>query len=132
MEHRRSSCPICKIKCPSTLAKGQGLSNYTQGQAGGAETVTLNTTTFPAHSHTLNVTTANASAAAIADTLLPAVPTVASAALYAVPGSPSLETETLASTSVSTTGGSQPHINMMPSLCINFIIALQGIFPSRN
>lgn len=35
-------------------------------------------------------------------------------------------------TTVSNTGGSQPHNNMQPYLTINFIIALQGIFPSRN
>ena len=38
----------------------------------------------------------------------------------------------MAANSVGTAGGSQPHNNMMPSLCINFVIALQGIFPSRS
>ena len=38
----------------------------------------------------------------------------------------------LAATSVTATGGSQSHANVMPFLCINFIIALFGIFPSRN
>jgi microcystin-dependent protein len=39
---------------------------------------------------------------------------------------------TLSPDSVSNVGGSQPHNNMMPYLVLNFIIALQGIFPSRN
>ncbi len=38
----------------------------------------------------------------------------------------------MAPTSIGQTGGSQPHDNMMPFLCANFIIALQGIFPTRN
>ena len=124
--------PDLQNQVPIHFGQGPGLSNYTQGQAGGTETVTLTTTTIPTHTHTLNVTTTNATAAAIASNLLPAVPTVASATFYAVSGSPSLETQNLASTSVSTAGGSQPHNNLMPSLCINFVIALQGIFPSRN
>jgi microcystin-dependent protein len=39
---------------------------------------------------------------------------------------------TLSPDSVSSVGGSQPHNNMMPYLTLNFIIALQGIFPSQN
>jgi microcystin-dependent protein len=41
-------------------------------------------------------------------------------------------TGTLAATSISIAGGSQPHSNIQPFLCVNFIIALSGIFPSRN
>ena len=39
---------------------------------------------------------------------------------------------TLSPASITNTGGSQPHNNMMPYLVLNFIIALQGMFPSRN
>jgi len=41
-------------------------------------------------------------------------------------------TGTLAPTAIQPAGGSQPHSNIQPYLCINFIIALQGIFPSRQ
>jgi microcystin-dependent protein len=41
-------------------------------------------------------------------------------------------TGTLAPTAIAPSGGNQPHSNIQPFLCINFIIALQGIFPSRN
>ena len=115
--------------------QGSGLSSYVIGQSGGASSVTLNQTTTPQHSHTFNVTTANASAAAIASNLLPAKPTVANAALYAVGQSspaPALQPQALAVNSVANAGSSQPHSNLMPTLGINFIIALQGIFPSRN
>jgi len=124
--------PNLQSQSPMHFGQGAGLSPYVLGQAGGTTTVTLTTPTIPTHSHTLNVTTANASAAAIASNLLPAVPTVANAAFYAAPGSPALQTQSLAAGSVGFVGGSQPHNNMMPSLCISFIIALQGIFPSRN
>jgi microcystin-dependent protein len=40
-------------------------------------------------------------------------------------------TGTLAPTAISAAGGSQPHSNLQPYLCVNFIIATQGIFPSR-
>ena len=38
----------------------------------------------------------------------------------------------MSAAAVTNVGGSQPHNNMMPYLTLNFIIALQGIFPSRN
>jgi microcystin-dependent protein len=40
--------------------------------------------------------------------------------------------QTLSSGSIAAAGGSQPHDNMSPYLVLNFVIALQGIFPSRN
>jgi microcystin-dependent protein len=41
-------------------------------------------------------------------------------------------TGTLAPAAIASSGGNQPHSNIQPFLCINFIIALNGIFPSRN
>jgi len=49
--------------------------------------------------------------------------------LYAAPTGPLV---TLDPSTVTNVGGSQPHNNMMPYLVLNFCIALQGIFPSRN
>jgi microcystin-dependent protein len=46
--------------------------------------------------------------------------------------SPPANLTTMNAQSVSNTGGSQPHENRQPFLGLNFIIALQGIFPSRN
>jgi microcystin-dependent protein len=124
--------PNLQSQVPIHFGQGAGLSPYALGETGGAATVTLNTNFIPAHTHTFNVTTANANAAAIGNTLLPAVPTVANAAFYAVPGAPALQAQSLASGSVGNAGGSQPHNNLMPTLTVNFIIALQGIFPSRS
>jgi len=124
--------PDFRGRLPLGMGQGLGLSSYTIGQIGGNENVTLNVTQIPQHSHLFNVTTVNATAAAPGSTLLPAVPTASNASLYATVSSPALETQALAPQSCGSTGGSQPHANIMPCLCVSFIIALQGIFPSRS
>jgi microcystin-dependent protein len=116
--------------------QGAGLSGYTIGQVGGFSTVTLTTQQIPGHPHSLNATAANASATDIGNTLLPAQPTAGqpSPEFYAsqIQGQPQLIPKTLNNAVCGNTGGGQSHSNLMPSLCITFIIALQGIFPSRN
>ena len=124
--------PDFRSRLPLGMGQGPGLSNYVIGQIGGVENVTLNVTQIPQHNHLFNVTTANATAAAPGSTLLPAAPTASNASLYATASSPALETQALAPQSCGSTGGSQPHANIMPCLCVSFIIALQGIFPSRS
>jgi microcystin-dependent protein len=119
--------------------QGQGLSSYALGQAGGFPNVTLDQNTTPTHTHTLNATGATATTPTIGNTVLPGSPTAstppAKPAFYAFQGSPPLPTlipHPMNAAAVGNTGGSQPHTNLMPSLCISFIIYLQGIFPSRN
>jgi microcystin-dependent protein len=105
------------------------------GQASGATDVTLTTQQIPNHNHPLNATSANATATQIASNLLPGQPTAGSPpTFYANPvsGQPTLTLYTFASGACGMTGSSLPHDNMMPSLCVSFIIALEGIFPSRN
>src|SRR3546814_6228582 len=60
---------------------------------------------------------------------VPASPADNSAFLYVVPGSSAVFPLEMATNSIRPAGGSQPHENMMPSLALNFIIALYGIFP---
>ena len=123
---------------PVHQGQGPGLSNYVLGQVGGTPTVTIDSSTMPQHFHVLNATQAIATTATIDTSVLPGQPTVATApsapAFYAFQksGAPALELHPMNAASVSNAGGSQPHSNLMPSLCITFIIALQGIFPSRN
>ena len=127
--------PNLQSQLPVSMGQGPGLSGYSLGQTGGVASVTIDQTTMPAHKHTFQATTANASAAAIANTLLPAKPTVANASFYSLTQQltdPPLVPQTLAGGSVGNAGGGQPHSNLMPSLCISFIIFLQGVFPSRN
>ncbi|WP_407571657.1 phage tail protein [Deinococcus altitudinis] len=100
---------------------GQGL---TQGQAGGEAAHALSASELPAHIHPLNATSGAATTVIPTNNLLaaPAAPLYGSGGPAAV----------AAPTALGSAGGSQPHNNMPPYLTLNFIIALQGIFPSRN
>ena len=130
--------PNLQSRLPVHVGHGPGLSNYNLGQTGGSPTVTLNVATMPAHNHILSATQATATSNTIGNTLLPAQPTEAlgssKPSFYAndVQGQPPVTPTPLNAASCSSAGGSQPHTNLMPSLCITFVIALQGIFPSRN
>lgn len=100
---------------------------YVVGQQGGTESHTVNVNELPAHSHTRLATTA------AADSSSPSggVPAVAPTGLGFTYGAASSEVG-MAPTGISATGGSQPHENRMPYLAMTYVIALSGIFPSRN
>jgi microcystin-dependent protein len=98
---------------------------YQQGQMGGVETVTLIPNQAPIHTHFL-VGTKTTGAKEVPASTLGASPTANS--YY----SPPTNLTTLNPSSISPTGGNQPHPNIQPYLTINYCIALQGIFPSRN
>src|SRR5437588_1983316 len=96
---------------------------HTLGETGGSTSVTINQQTMAQHLHQLQGSTTNGDVAFANNTLL--------APALNVYGPPNSLT-TLDPSSVSSVGGSQAHNNMMPYLVLNFCIALQGIFPSRN
>ena len=94
-----------------------------QGERGGAEFHTLSQSELPAHVHVAQASNQAANGA------LPTNNILASANnFYTSPAS----LTTLHPASVTNVGGSQPHENRQPFLVLNYIIALQGIFPSRN
>ncbi|MEA2937014.1 MAG: hypothetical protein QOC56_518 [Alphaproteobacteria bacterium] len=129
--------PNLQSRLPVHQGQGPGLSSYSLGQVGGVPAVTIDLNTMPTHVHLFSASTsaANTTSATIANTLVPGTPSVANAELYANPpqqGQPPLIPHVLASGACGTVGGSQAHTNLMPSLCITFIIYLQGLFPSRN
>jgi microcystin-dependent protein len=97
---------------------------YTLGQQAGAETVTLLSTQAPPHSHAVNGSSAPAASRSPAG----GVPAVSTRAIYAPPGAP----VAMAPGAVGPAGGSQPHNNIMPFQCVNYIIALDGVFPPRS
>jgi len=120
---------------PVHVGQGPGLSPYQMGQSAGAPTVTITSQSMPQHTHNLQATVAAATSATINGTELPGQPSSGTTpGFYAAPqsGLPPLQPQKLAEGACSLVGGSQPHDNLMPSLCISFIIALQGIYPSRN
>lgn len=90
---------------------------------GGVEQVTLTPSQIPAHAHALLVSSEPATTTAPADMLI-GTPASATPFFAGPPGTP------LSPQSISSVGGSQPHDNMQPYLCVSFIISLFGIFPS--
>jgi microcystin-dependent protein len=119
--------PDLRGRVPIHMGQGPGLSSFTMGQVGGLESVTLLGTQIPQHTHALNASTLNGTsdvpgAAAVLAKNASGVPQYGSAA-------PNV---TLATAAIGLTGGGQPHENHQPYLTMNYIIALQGIFPSRS
>ena len=98
---------------------------FNLGENGGAETVTLTTNQIPAHSHPLLGSSANGSEANPQGNFL-ASSTVLQPYAQETPNT------AFAPTSITPVGGSQPHENLQPYICINYIISLFGIFPSPS
>lgn len=126
--------PDLQGRLPMHQGTGQGLSPRTISEKSGAETVTLTINTMPSHAHGVTATTAAGSVAGPGPTVVPATPTGGTAinTLYVVPGANPITQTAMAATSIAPAGGSLPHDNIMPFLCVNFIISLVGIFPSSN
>jgi microcystin-dependent protein len=92
---------------------------------GGQEDVTLTVNQIPGHPHAMLASTNNASSANAAGKVLAQIPSYKN---Y-VQTDPDTQ---LNSISIGVTGGSQPHNNFQPYLCVDFIISLFGIFPSQS
>lgn len=119
--------PDLKGRVPLMPGQGNGLSPYDLGQQGGTATVQLTTAEMPAHAHTI-----------MADNLDPADLNVPSPTrvLALSQGVGAFQPSTanpvpLAPQALAVAGADQAHNNMMPSLTLNFCIALQGTFPIR-
>jgi microcystin-dependent protein len=99
-------------------------SGHTLGERGGEQGHTLSISEIPTHTHVFNGTTAStgASPVPVNNYLAP------TASMYGA----ATNLTSVIPTSVTSTGGSQSHLNMQPFLVLNFSIALQGIFPSQT
>lgn len=92
-------------------------------ETGGAEEITLTLQQIPAHSHPLLGSTGNGAQSSPAGALL-------ASSTVITPYASETATAQMAPTSISSVGGSQPHTNFQPYLCVDFIISLFGIYPS--
>ena len=113
--------PDLRSRVPIHMGQGSGLSNYSLAETGGVETVTLIQNQIPSHTHTPQASNSGSSdnpANNFWGTTTTGKPYVAA------PPAVQMNAGTLGSQ-----GGSQPHDNMIPYLCVTYIISLFGIFP---
>ena len=122
--------PDLRGRVSNSSGQGPGLSSYDLGQVGGTESETITINQMPAHNH--QVACLNGGAAS---SVKPSgkfvgklnVPTDVNAVVWA-----DTSDSLMAPTSITNTGGSQPISLLQPYLTLNYCIALEGIFPSRN
>jgi microcystin-dependent protein len=102
-------------------------SGFTLAQTGGVESVTLTTGQIPAHSHPF-LASGNQASSTSPVNQVPAITQAATITPYGT-DNPLVQ---LNSASIGPVGGSQPHDNFQPYLCVDFIISLFGVFPSQT
>jgi len=119
--------PDLQGRLPLHMGQLQGGGNYVLGQTAGSETVTLVGGQVGSHTHPANAG-GGATSGSPATNMLGAVG--GGVARYLPAGSGGIVP--LNPATVQPAGSNQPHDNMMPFLALSFIIALEGVFPSRN
>lgn len=114
--------PDLRGRVPVHAGQGPGLSSYSVGQEGGEEAHTLATPEVPVHSHAVGASAADGTV------------THPAGAVPARGGSYSATPDgtTMNPAMIGNVGGGAPHNNVQPYQAVTFIIALQGVFPSRS
>jgi len=117
--------PELRGRVPIHMGSGPGLTPRQIGNRSGIESVNVTVNQLPSHSHAMQATEE------LADSPNPGgnLPGRSTTVDLYINDAPSVA---LAGTSTLPVGGGQAHTNLMPTQCINFIIALVGIYPSRN
>jgi microcystin-dependent protein len=122
--------PDMRGRIPIHAGSGPGLSSRRLGAKAGSESVTLTTQQLASHNHDFEAVTELGDKNTAANNT---VATVSAGNPYRTPStSPALPFVQMADSAIKPTGGSRSHTNLMPTLCVHFIIALFGIYPSRN
>lgn len=121
--------PDLRGRIPLHAGSGPGLSPRRLGAKFGAENETLTVNQLPSHTHPLTATTSPGQEGQSANNLLAQSSIDVYVKSNAVPP-PTLQN--MNAGALSDVGGSRSHTNLMPYLCIHFIIALFGIYPSRH
>lgn len=125
--------PDLRGRCAIGMGQGAGLSSYAQGEMAGVENVTLISTQMPSHTHQLMASSANGTVsdpknAVIANNqvTIERGNTVSGSAFNPGPVNATMNPQT-----IQPAGGNQPHENRQPYIAMNYIIALEGVYPSR-
>jgi microcystin-dependent protein len=124
--------PNLQSRLPIGQGAGAGLTPRIMGEMAGVESVTLTTATVPQHTHTFNASTTATNTNKAGPTVLLGALQAADGTFYAAPNEAGFAAESLNAQSVVPAGGSQPHNNIQPCLGVTYIIALEGIYPSRS
>ncbi|SDT96964.1 phage tail protein [Halopseudomonas salegens] len=117
--------PDLRGRTPTHVGRSDGGAEHRLGEKSGEETHSLSVNEMPAHGHAWRASSNDGNSSAGAGHTLARE----AGAIYR--HAPSTKVSTKAGT-LTNTGGSQAHENMQPYLAVNFCIALQGLFPSRN
>ena len=117
--------PNLQSRVPIHFGTGPDGVTYTQGEAAGTESVTLTTQQIPVHNHAA-LASENTATDTVPTNNVIGKSTQIDMFINAQPGDP------MKNTAITPVGGSQPHENCQPFLCINYIISLFGLFPSPN
>ena len=118
--------PNLQGRVPMGAGNGPGLSGRRIGEMGGVETVVLNTNEIPSHSHATTVNVSNAPGEES---------TVSGQVIANHAGAFSEEPvagQTLGGVTSAAAGGNQAHTNVQPYTVVNYVICMNGLFPSRS
>ncbi len=115
--------PNLQSRVPMHLGAG-----FVQGASGGSETTTLTLSNLPSHTHALNAFNGGATTQNPGGNYLAVPDARLGTPIYDV----AAPTATMALATLGPAGGTLPITNIQPYLCVNFCIALTGVFPSRN
>jgi microcystin-dependent protein len=115
--------PDLRGRVPMHAGAGPGLTQRQPGEMLGFESVTLSADEMPSHSHAIATSSEPGDSNRAGNAFL------ARALIYSATGPASTA---LAPSTIAPSGSGAPHANMQPTLCINYIIALEGIYPPRS
>jgi microcystin-dependent protein len=117
--------PNLASRVPMHMGTGPDGTTYQIGEMAGTEQETLTIQQIPNHTHAFTGSSANGSQANPSANIMATMTSV-------TPYAEDFVAANFAPNTISPTGGSQPHENTQPFLCINFIISLFGVFPSQT
>lgn len=120
--------PDMRGRVPVHMGTGTGLTPRTIAQSFGTETEAMSAQTMPAHTHTLYAAGSEANLYNPGGNILATNTTASTVQSYTTTNALPIS---MHASAVQSAGSSQSHNNMMPALCVNFIIALQGYYPQR-